>query len=191
MKKVEKFKPTNTELIYDTRCYIKTSGNAAIKRSYFKGNDQTIEDIEIESKGLYCFEKLVRMAFIQSIQDDVILGQHNGFVDYVSGLSESFETADVRDWRPEQSAGRMCDFMISFYNLYSYQWKRHGRSTEKTIVRFLEIIRECLDFGYLALCDRFDCLSRDIKETVNKTFFLANSRIDEWYKEKMLDMPAA
>ncbi|MHB8841645.1 MAG: hypothetical protein ACYC56_07635 [Candidatus Aquicultor sp.] len=174
----------------DAKRYIKLSGSGSIVRSYFKETHCSVENTEIDSKGLYCFEKLIRLAFIQSMKDDFVLGQQEGFITYITGLNENFESPNVSDWRPEQAAIRVADFILSFYNLYVYQWKKHGRLTEKSLAKFVEIAHECLDFSYLKLSDKFNNLPKDIKETVNKAFFLTNSRIDEWYEERTMEVSA-
>jgi hypothetical protein len=175
---------TDTDLD-EAKRFIRVSGNGRIARSYFRETQCSVEHAEINSKGMYCFEKLSRLAFIQAMQEDMVLGHQSGFIGYINSLSESFEVLlHISDWQPEESAKRICNFMISFYNIYSYQWKLHGRPVKKSLVRFLDIMRECLDFGYLELSDRFNTLPNGVKDVVNKTFFLANSRIDEWYEEK-------
>ena len=175
----------------DAKRYIRLSGGGSIIRSYFKETHCAVENTEIDSKGLYCFEKLIRLAFIQSMTDDFVLGRQEGFIRYITGLNENFESPNVSDWRPEQSAARIADFILSFYNLYVYQWKKHGRLTEKSLAKFMEIARECLDFSYLNLTDKFENLPKDVKETVNKAFFLTNSRIDGWHEERTMEISAA
>lgn len=181
---------TSAELA-EAKRYIRSSGSGVIIRSYFKETHCSVENTEIDSKGLYCFEKLIRLAFVQSMKDDFVLGQQEGFIAYIAGLSENFESPHVTDWRPEQSAVRIADFILSFYNLYLYQWKKHGRLADKSLARFMEIARECLDFGYIKLSDKFENLPKDIKDTVNKAFFLTNSRIDEWHEERTMEISPA
>lgn len=190
MAREDKAKVTDAELA-EAKRYIRASGSGTISRAYFKETHCSIENIELESTGLYCFEKLVRLAFIQSMRDDEILGSQEGFIGYLAGLSKDFEAPLVRDWRPDSSAARASDFMISFYNLYSYQWKIHGRPAEKSLHRFLEIMRDCLDFGYSRLSEKFKKLPEDVKDIVNKAFFLTNCRIDAWYEDKSVEIQAA
>ncbi|MBI4733280.1 MAG: hypothetical protein HY779_00390 [Rubrobacteridae bacterium] len=182
-------KAGNPELA-EAKRYIKTGGNAIISRSYFKETHE-IENTEMESKGLYSFEQLVRIAFIQAMKDDFILGRQDGFIDYVEGLTKHYEASLIENWSPYHSANRIFDFLMSFFNLYSFQWKRHGRASDKTLHKYLEITRECLDFGYIKISEKFESLPKEIKNTVNKTFFLINGRIDEWHNEKILEIPAA
>lgn len=191
MASAEKNNGSTSAELRDAKRYIKTSGNASISRAYFKETHSAIENTEIESKGLYVFEKLVRQAFTQSMQDDAVLGLHDSFLYYIEDVSDTLDQATINDWAPEASAKRMSDFMLSFFNLYGYQWKRHGRAADKTLILFLDIMHECLDFGYLKLNKKFDSLPKDIKGIINKTFFLTNSRIDEWYNEKLLEISAA
>ncbi|MEW5706156.1 MAG: hypothetical protein AB1743_05090 [Actinomycetota bacterium] len=170
---------------------IKGYEGCSIARAYFKETYFSAENAEIDSKGLYSFEKLIRLAFIQKMQDDPVLGQQKVFIDYVAGLCESFETPAVRDWRPEQSANRICDFMKSFYNMYVFQWKKCGHSAEDSLTSFLGLMYECLDFGYVELSGRFASLPQDIKDVINKVFFLVNNKIEEWYEERLVSISAA
>lgn len=180
----------STQNLAEAKSCIRTSGNAFISRSYFKETNE-IENSEIESKGLYCFEQLVRIAFIQSMKDDFILGRQDGFIDYIEGLTEHFEASFIEDWSTEDSAKRIFDFIISFFNIYGFQWTQHGRAQEKTLQCFLEIARESLDFGYIKISERFDALPKEIKETVNEAFFLINEHIGKWHNEKTLEISAA
>jgi hypothetical protein len=179
-----------TQDLAEAKSYIRENGNAFISRSYFKETHE-IENTEIESKGLYCFEQLIRIAFIQFMKDDFILGRQDGFINYIEGLTEHFEASLIENWSTDHSVNRIFDFMISFFNIYGFQWKRHGRAQDKTLQRFLEITRECLDFGYIKISEKFDSLPKEIKETVNEAFFLVNERIEEWHNEKLLEIPAA
>lgn len=184
-----KFETRDINLV-EARSHIKVSGNGAVVRSYFKGNQCSIEGIQIDSKGLYCFEKLVYSAFKQAMGDDEVMGLHKGFTDYIAGLVEDFERHPARDWQPEASADRICNFMVSFYDIFRYQWKRHGSSTDELPLSFLNIMRECIDVSYIKLTEEFNALPQDIKDTINKVFFLTNLRIDKWY-EKLTTFPAA
>lgn len=186
----DKFKSVKPDLAAAKR-YIRASGNCNVARSYFKDTRCSVENTEIESKGLYCLEKLARLAFIQAMQDDPVLGTQDSFVKYINGLIGDFEKVFINDWQPEKSAARIYDFMVSFYNLYSYQWKRHGRSIQESSKHFLEIMRGCLDYGYSRLDERFEALPEEIKSVVNKAFFLTNERIDEWYKGTSVEISAA
>jgi hypothetical protein len=174
----------------DAKYQIKTGGGAIISRSYFK-NTHEIENAEMESKGLYSFEQLIRIAFIQTMKEDFILGRQDGFIKYIEDLTKYFETSLVKNWSPEHSSDRIFDFMMSFFNLYSFQWKRHGRAYENTIQKYMEITRECLDFGYIKISEKFESLPKEVKSTVNKTFFLINERIEEWHNEKLTKISAA
>jgi hypothetical protein len=182
-------KVSNQELAA-AKNYIRTTGNAFISRSYFKETHE-IENTEMESKGLYSLEQLIRIAFIQSMKDDFILGRQGGFINYIEGLTKDYEASLIENWSPEHSANRIYDFMMSFYNIYSFQWTRHGRVIDKTLQCFVEITRECLDFGYIKISEKFDSLPKEVKETINKAFFLINERIDVWHNERLLEISAA
>jgi len=186
----ERFGAVNPDLAKAKR-YIRSSGNGTIARSYFRETHCSVENAELDSRGLYCFEKVIRLAFIQIMKDDDVFGKQKDFIEYISGLNDNFDVSIVSDWRAEQCAARASDFMLSFYNIYSYQWKRHGRSVEKSLDNFLTIMRECLDFSYMRLLEKFDSLPDDIKANVDKAFFLTNSRIDEWHDAKVAELPAA
>lgn len=166
------------------------AGNASIARAYFK-ESRCVETAEVESKGLYCFEKLVRHAFVQAMNDDSVLGVHDGFLDYLDDLNSTLDSTPAGNWNPKTSAGRVSDFMLSFYNMYSYQWKQHGRNPEKTLIVFLDIMHECLDYAYLKLDKTFAALPGDIKSTIKETFSLANASVDGWYDSKKLEISAA
>ena len=171
--------------------YIRSSGSGTVARSYFKETHSSIENAELDSKGLYGFERVIRFAFIEMMKEDAIFGRQRGFIEYVQGLSDSFEGPILCNWQPERSAAQAIDFMTSFYNVYSYQWKRQGRSMKRSLECFLLIMQECLDHSYLRLNDKFASLPKEIKDTINKAFFLANARIDEWHKAKLEELPAA
>jgi hypothetical protein len=190
MSASERFGADNTELAKAKR-YIRSTGKISIARSYFKETHCSVENAEIDSRGLYCFEKLIRMAFIKVMEDDAVFGRQDGFIEYITSLSINFEDPIISDWSPEQSSLRASDFMISFYNIYSYQWKRHGRPVARSLSNFLTVMRECLDFSYTRLSEKFDSLPESIKSNIDKAFFLTNSRIDEWYDEKTEELEAA
>lgn len=171
--------------------YSKGSGGGSISRSYFKETHCSVENAEIESRGLYCFEKLIRLAFIQSMKDDAVFGRQQEFIDYITGLNNNFEGPLVADWRVEQSAMRASNFMISFYNIYSYQWKKHGRSIDKSLPCFLSVLRDCLDFSYMKLNEKFDILPEEVKSNIDKAFFLTNDKIGKWYEEREAEISAA
>jgi hypothetical protein len=113
------------------------------------------------------------------------------FIGYVEGLTQHYEASLIKDWSPEQSANRIFDFMMSFFNMYGFQWKQHGRAQDKTLQLYVETTRECLDFGYIKISEKFESLPKELKETVNKAFFLINERIDKWHNEKLLEISAA
>ncbi|HEY3374696.1 MAG TPA: hypothetical protein VGK02_06510 [Candidatus Aquicultor sp.] len=190
MARAEKINTAQAAHIEKEKGYVRVSGIASVARAYFKETHESIENTEIDSKGLYVFEKLTRQAFTEAMQDDAVLGINGGFVSYIDGLNDVLDTTTVMDWRPEASAERMSDFMLSFYNMYSYQWKRHGRAARKTLIVFLDIMHECLDFAYLKLNKKFHSLPEEVKNIINKTFFLANGVIDEWYQNEQLEIPA-
>jgi hypothetical protein len=48
-----------------------------------------------------------------------------------------------------------------------------------------------LDLGYLQVCQGLDSLPREAKNTIDKAFFLTNSRIDDWYGERMAELSKA
>ncbi|MDI6815754.1 MAG: hypothetical protein QME41_00980 [Actinomycetota bacterium] len=190
MSSSEGFGVGDTDLAKAKR-YIRSTGKVSIARSYFKETHCSVENAEIDSEGLYCFEKLIRMAFIAIMGEDAVLGRQDGFIEYIKGLSDSFESPIINDWSPEQSSRRAGDFMVSFYNIYSYQWKRHGRPIDKTLTSFLTIMRECLDYSYTRLSEKLDSLPVSIRNNIDKAFFLTNGIIDSWYDEKAGELEAA
>ncbi|MCL6472548.1 MAG: hypothetical protein K6T91_07000 [Firmicutes bacterium] len=186
----DKFELTDADLA-EAKRYVGSSGNCSITRSYFKETHSSVENAEMDSGGLYCLEKLVRLAFIQEMKNDPQLGAQTGFMQYLNGLINDFESTIISDWRPERSAKRICDFMVGFYNLYNYQWKRRGRSDTELCEQFVTIMQKCLDFAYMELSKRFDSLPKEIEDVINEAFFYANSRIEEWHEEISMEIPAA
>lgn len=185
----EKFESADLDLA-KAKHYIRQSGSNLTSRPYFKGIHCSVDNIEVDNRGLHRLEGMIRMAFVQMMREDALFGRQEGFIDYMIGLSKNFEESSLSDWQPEQSSARASEFMISFYTIYSHQWKRHGRSVGKSLASFLEIMRECLDLSYIRLSEKFDSLPGGSKNDVNKAFFLANSRIDDWYEEKVAEISA-
>ncbi|MBE0448035.1 MAG: hypothetical protein IBX64_08065 [Actinobacteria bacterium] len=185
----EKFEPVDLDLAKAKR-YIRSSESNSISRPYVKGTHYSMGDTEINSSGLYCFEKMIRLAFIQMMKEDALFGRREDFIDYMIGLSDNFEEVNVSDLQPDQSSARASDFMMSFFTVYSHQWKRRGRSVEESLANFLAIMRECLDFSYMWLSRAFDSSPKGIKNGVDKAFFLTNSRIDDWHTGKVAEISA-
>lgn len=190
MSKSEGFGTGDIDLA-EAKSYIRPTGKVSIARSYFKETHCSVESAEIDSEGLYCFEKLIRMAFIAILGEDAVLGRQDGFMEYINGLSDNFDKPVVSDWSPEHSSSRAGDFMASFYNIYSYQWKRHGRPVDKSLICFMTIMRECLDYSYTRLSEKLDSLPTSIRSNIDKAFFLTNGIIDNWYDEKTGELEAA
>ncbi|HZD59659.1 MAG TPA: hypothetical protein VE439_04295, partial [Anaerolineae bacterium] len=94
--------------------YVRSSGSGSAPKPHRGNAYSSVRNIEIDSGGLYRFEKMVRMAFVQVMKEDVVFGQKDSIIAYIAGLSNDFEGPVVSDidWQPDQSSAMMSEFMM-------------------------------------------------------------------------------